>query len=473
MKKISQCRACGSTSLRPAFVIESAAASAGGDVRRGEANLARGLFGGEGFAASGASAYRYVRCDSGQNAEACGLVQNERLGAAPMAPPPSGLYRSNRSHLRAVATEALELVSGRDCAALDIGCSDGTLLSFYPRWVERYGVDRADVVEQIGAWAWRARAAFPSIEIDRALGDRKFDIVTAISVLEEVDEPRAFLARIKALLAPDGVLALETLYAPMTLTRTSVEAVMDGKAALYSLGALERLLRECDLKIFRGAVTDKNGGSVRLFACHADVDAYDFDPWYERLARLWDEENALALHMPAPYQAFQGRAEEARAAFADFMVAARRRGEVAHIVGAGEAAREIFHWAGPGVSAIEAAVAPNDVAGDAADGARLCPGGPPLVSEAESRALEPDYFIAPSALKREMLERWREPILRGATFLFPTPTPHIVDAGNYAAELGKSLADGDGAGGVETLRAILSAAGGLRVVADAGARKRA
>ncbi len=152
----------------------------------------------------------------------------------------------------------------------------------------------------------------------------------------------------------------------------------------------------------------------------------------------------------------------------------RRRGEVAHLIGAGPAAVELFHWAGPGMSSIEAAVAPNDVAGDAADGARLCPGGPALINEAEARAIEPDYFIAPTALKREMLERWREPILRGAKFLFPTPTPHIVDAGNYAAEFGKSLADGDNAGGVETLRSILSAAGGLRVVADsAEERKRA
>ncbi|MEZ5917432.1 MAG: hypothetical protein R3C40_07705 [Parvularculaceae bacterium] len=71
-------------------------------------------------------------------------------------------YRSVRSGAR-YGDGGAELISGRDCAALDIGCSDGTLLSFYPRWVDRYGVDTLDDVDQIGSWAWSAKAAFPSM----------------------------------------------------------------------------------------------------------------------------------------------------------------------------------------------------------------------------------------------------------------------------------------------------------------------
>ncbi|MEZ5928478.1 MAG: hypothetical protein R3C55_08375 [Parvularculaceae bacterium] len=90
--------------------------------------------------------------------------------------------------------------------------------------------------------------------------------MTAASVLEYVAEPRAFFARIKSLLASDGVLALKKRSdSPMTLTRTAVEPFIGGAVAVYSLGVLERLLRECELKIFRGALTDKEGGSVRLY----------------------------------------------------------------------------------------------------------------------------------------------------------------------------------------------------------------
>lgn len=444
MKKIGHCRACGSRALSPAFSLAGLGPVAG---RRA------------------GSGVEFVYCDPARDARACGLVQSalEDPADGPQSEH-SGKYASNRNQLRQAATEALELISGRDCAALDIGCSDGALLSFYPRWVERFGVDPAPAVEEIGDWAWSARAEFPSAEIDRAFGAKKFDIITAISVLETVAEPRAFLARIKSLLAADGVAVVETLYLPMVLARTSIEAAA-GAGAIYSLGALERLFRDCGLKVFRGAMTEKAGGSIRLFAAHAEVDDYDFDPWYERLARLWDEENALSLRSRQPYQAFERRAEEAAAGFRALLKKIRAEGGTAHLAGSGPEARAVLALAGPEARTFSAVIA--DAREDASS-FRL-----PTVTENESRAAEPDFLAAPATHKREMLERWRETILLGGKLLFATPSPHVVDNRNYAAELARTLASGDGAGGVETLRAILGASGAPRIVAERPAAKSA
>jgi 2-polyprenyl-3-methyl-5-hydroxy-6-metoxy-1,4-benzoquinol methylase len=455
VKKITQCRACGSSALSSAFSIENGSGDAG------RKNFIGGNRGGDA---------QFVFCDPTKDAHACGLVQNayQVEGERPRRSAPSGIHRSVRSNLRSLATEGLELISGRDCAALDIGCSDGTLLSFYPRWVDRYGVDTSDDADQIGSWAWSAKAAFPSPDLDRAFAGKKFDLITAASVLEEIDEPRAFFARIKSLLPRDGVLALETLYAPLVLTRNGADSMAGGVSAIYSLGVLERLLRDCDLKIFRGALTEKDGGSIRLFITHDDADDYDFDPWYERLAQLWDEENALVLRTCQPYQAFENRVEEVQADFERLMVEIANRDETAHLVGAEAAAVMLRHWAGKGARAIEAAIGAVD-----ADAARRLPGNISVIPESESRQIEPDYLIAPASLKREMLERWRENILKGMKLIFVTPQLTVVHAGNYAAEYGKSLGSSDGAAGAENLRSILSAAGGLRLVADRGDRKTA
>lgn len=405
----------------------------------------------------------FVVCDPSKDIHACGLLQNALANEAPRKRiAPSGAFRTTRSSLRSLATEGLELISGRDCAALDIGCSDGTLLSFYPRWVDRYGVDPSDDVDQIGDWSWSAKAAFPSADLDRAFAGKKFDLITASSVLEEVNEPRAFFARVKSLLTEDGVFALETLYAAMTLTRTAADAFASGVNAVYSISVLERILRDCDLKIFRGSLTEKEGGSIRLFITHAESSDYDFDPWFERLAQLWDEENALSLRTRAPYQAFENRVDLARRAFADMMAKIEANDEKAHLFGADAGATMLYAWAGKHARAIEAVIGFDEIP----EGARLVTGGPSIIPESEARAIEPDYLIAPPSLKREILERWRDPILRGAKILFATPTPHVVSAGNYAAEFGKSLTGGDGAGGSESLRSILSAAGGLRLVVD-------
>lgn len=448
MKRIVNCRACGSAALSPAFTLEN----------MGAEPARKGILGRQ-----KSEAVEFVVCDPSKDIHACGLLQNAFANEAPRKRiAPSGAFRTTRSSLRSLATEGLELISGRDCAALDIGCSDGTLLSFYPRWVDRYGVDPSDDVDQIGDWSWSAKAAFPSADLDRAFAGKKFDLITASSVLEEVNEPRAFFARVKSLLTEDGVFALETLYAAMTLTRTAADAFASGVNAVYSISVLERILRDCDLKIFRGNLTEKDGGSIRLFITHAESSDYDFDPWFERLAQLWDEENALSLRTRAPYQAFENRVDLARRAFSDLMAKVVANDEKAHLFGADAGATMLYAWAGKHAKAIEAVIGFDEIP----DGARLVTGGPSIIPESESRAIEPDYLIAPPSLKREILERWRDPILRGAKILFATPTPHVVSAGNYAAEFGKSLTGGDGAGGSESLRSILSAAGGLRLVAD-------
>lgn len=448
MKRIANCRACGSAALSPAFTLDN----------MGAEPARKGLLGRQ-----KSEPVEFVVCDPSKDIHACGLLQNALANESPRKRiAPSGAFRTTRSSLRSLATEGLELISGRDCAALDIGCSDGTLLSFYPRWVDRYGVDPSDDVDQIGDWSWSAKAAFPSADLDRAFAGKKFDLITASSVLEEVNEPRAFFARVKSLLTEDGVFALETLYAAMTLTRTAADAFASGVNAVYSISVLERILRDCDLKIFRGSLTEKEGGSIRLFITHAESSDYDFDPWFERLAQLWDEENALSLRTRAPYQAFENRVDLARRAFADMMAKIEANDEKAHLFGADAGATMLYAWAGRRARAIEAVIGFDEIP----EGARLVTGGPSIIPESEARAIEPDYLIAPPSLKREILERWRDPILRGAKILFATPTPHIVSAGNYAAEFGKSLTGGDGAGGSESLRSILSAAGGLRLVVD-------
>lgn len=447
MKTITECRACGSKALTPAFSLP-AALPLDGQKRVG-------------FARRRHPATDFVLCDMSKDAQACGLLQSA-IASQFGCDAPSGGYAATRSHLRAAATEALELISGRDCAALDIGCNDGTLLSFYPRWVERYGVDPSGLIDHIGDWAKTAKTPFPSASFDRTFGDMKFDIITAVSVLEWLDEPRAFFARAKSLLAPDGVLIVETLHAPLILARTSIEPVIGGVSAIYSLGALERIVRDCDLKIFRGALTDKEGGSIRLFITHAGVEEHDFDPWYERLAQLWDEENALSLRSAQPYQAFERRALKAREDFIALLEDMAARGEIAHLLGAGAHSEALLAWAGEARRVVTASVA---------GGERFSVGGLDVISETESRAAEPDILIAPAALKREMLERWRESILLGGRMLLASPEPHLVHAQNYVAELARTLATGDGAGETQSLRTILRAVGGPRLVADNGAAR--
>ena len=446
MKKIQQCRACGSKALSPAFTM-----SMGAPVNQ--------------IWRKSKDDSEFVLCDPSIDARACGLLQSayEENVVTPMI---SARHASNRDHLRAVATEALEMISGRDCAALDIGCNDGTLLSYYPRWVERHGVDVSEVANEIGDWAWTACSNFPSPDLEKAFGDKKFDIVTAVSVLEYCDQPKELISAIRDRMTDDGVFVVETLYSPVILTRNAVEAMQSGISAMYSLAVLEWMLRDAGFKVFKGAITGKAGGSIRLFACLQENTEFDFDPWTERLARLWDEENALAMRAVQPYQSFETRMDEVKAATIAQLEEMAGRGEKVHILGADAQTEAMLRWIGPASTVIVAAVDTNE----SRDRNKLGEKGPRIISETDSRAAEPDCYIAPSRFKRETLERWREAILLGARVMFVTPVPHIVSSMNFSTEYGKAISSGDGPAGTETLRTILSTAGGPRLIVENPAR---
>ena len=450
-KKKPTCIACGSHHLTPVQLMPNS--SKGSPVP---------LF------SHGAKDASFGLCDPMENSRACGLLQSlhhedqqESL--------PSSTFRVTRDHLRCAATEALELISGRDCAALDIGCNDGTLLSFYPQWVERFGVDTDASVSNIGEWAWSAQANYPSQELDEAFGTKMFDIITCISTLEYCQDPAELLNAIKARLVPDGVVVLETLYAPVVISSTQVDSLAPSLCGLYTLNVLEDLARRAGLKIFKGALTGKDGGSIRLFLTHAEQDEFDFEPWSERLAKLWDEETVLALRDRAPYQAFRNRADSARETLQNTLRDFSKRADIVCLLGTDENSQCLIKWLGKEACVIRHVVDYGSIAqSEPSSKSALapCPKGlnAKVISPEQVDALSPDVLIAPARHKREMLEQWRDFIFAGGQMLFASPEPFIVHAGNYSAEYGKVIAQGDGAGGVETLRAILHASGGPRLI---------
>ena len=96
--------------------------------------------------------------------------------------------------------------------ALDVGCGAGLLAEPLARMGAK--VTAVDAVPELIAAA-KVHAAGAGLEIDyRAVGvealDGRFDLVTAMEVVEHVADPRAFVASLAARLAPGGLLILST-----------------------------------------------------------------------------------------------------------------------------------------------------------------------------------------------------------------------------------------------------------------------
>ena len=425
---ISQCRSCGSRALTPVL----------------------SLGGGNGWAI----------CDPEKDPTACGLLQ--RLWDMPKPDVHEiAVSRTGRHRLRATTTGVMEMISARDSKALDIGCGDGTLLTYLPRWIECCGIDRHPVPPGPGREAGTfVRGDFPSKSAMRQLGKvggrEKFDIITAISVLGEQDDPLDFLQAVRQLLARDGVAVIETPYASLALMRNNPSAFHAEAQALYSLQALENLVTRAGLKIVRGGMTETAGGSLRVYLSHEECHDYTDTMWLNQLARLWDEEASLALDAPQTYQAFSWRMERNRQQAQEWIAGLKRTGSHIHLIGADAGSLFLADWVGLDRDVVSAVISRDPDL----HGCQVKLGGGMVDILCEREQLEPlpvpDAIIAPAGLRREALEHWREAIFEGAELAFLSPDFARVTDRNYGAELGKALAVTDGPGSVDTLRAVLA-----------------
>lgn len=105
---------------------------------------------------------------------------------------------------------ALRPLTGR--AALDVGCGAGLLTEPLARLGAHVtGIDAApELIEAARTHAGQAGLAIRYVAGEVAALDGRFDLVTALEVVEHVADPAAFVAALADRLTPDGLLVMST-----------------------------------------------------------------------------------------------------------------------------------------------------------------------------------------------------------------------------------------------------------------------
>jgi 2-polyprenyl-3-methyl-5-hydroxy-6-metoxy-1,4-benzoquinol methylase len=369
-----------------------------------------------------------VRCDATIDEKACGLLQMEHS-----VPPEilysaywyrSGTNNTMRNHLRGIVEEAMGFVDKQSIKVLDIGCNDGTLLSFYPSGYQLYGIDPSDVAQEIDTnKAIVIRDIFPSNELYAITGQDKFDIITSIAMFYDLEDPIAFTNGIKTILSTDGIWIFEMSYMPTMLKMNSYDTICHEHLEYYSLAVIENLLKRCDMKIFNVSHNDINGGSLRCYATHINNYKYKSEEFSSNIAEMHRKEFDLELDTDKPYKNFQDRINVHKADLQGLLRKLKGEGKAIHIYGASTKGNTILQWCDIDNSTIDYAAERNpDKYGASTLGTNI-----PIVSEAESRAMKPDYYlILPWHFKAEFIERERETLTKGIGLIFPLPTIEII-----------------------------------------------
>jgi len=411
------CRICGSSQLSPVLSLGDQYIAGAFAEPGGEQPVQRAI------------PLELVRCDMTRDEEACGLIQTKHTVPGAILYHSywyrSGINRTMTVNLHGIAQAAQDLVGLKPGdLVVDIGCNDGTLLDGYsadnisslgydPSDVSRYAVEKGyDVVNDF----------FSAGPFKERYAERKAKVVTSIAMFYDLERPRDFVADVAAVLARDGVWVMELHYLPAMLEMNSFDAIVHEHLEYYSLAVLERLFAEEGLEVVNAELNDINGGSIRLFIGHAGQLQRSAEHT-RNLSRLRIREFELALDSEVPYEEFRRNSEKVRDDLSALLRKLKSEGKSVHVYGASTKGNTILQYAGIDSSLVSHAADRNpDKWGSETIATRI-----PIISEEDSRAMKPDYYLAlPWHFLEEFLDRESEFLERGGKFIVPLPEVRIV-----------------------------------------------
>jgi hypothetical protein len=335
----------------------------------------------------------------------------------------SGLNRSMVDHLTTKIHELerfVELAPGE--AVLDIGSNDATSLKAYQTLgLKRIGIDPTgrkfarfypDDVTLI--------PDFFSAAAYRASGAPAPRIVTSIAMFYDLEDPVAFAREVESILAPGGVWHFEQSYMPSMLRLGSYDTVCHEHLEYYSVGVVQGILKAAGMRIIDIKMNGVNGGS---FAATAAREADARSGSQAVVEWLLEQEERLGLQTPRPYRDFEERVFRHRADLRRLLEALQSDGKKVFGYGASTKGNVVLQFCDIGPELLPCIAEVNEEKFGA-----FTPGtGIPIVSEAEARAMAPDYFLVlPWHFRDGIVRREAEFLARGGRLIFPFPDIEIV-----------------------------------------------
>src|SRR5215469_8842980 len=305
---------------------------------------------------------------------------------------------------------------------LDIGSNDCTSLKAYATpGLKRIGIDPTGLkFKQYYPDDVALIPDFFSAANFREVSDRPARIVTSIAMFYDLDDPIAFARDIASILAPDGLWHFEQSYMPAMLRTTAYDTICHEHLEYYSLGVVQTILDAADLKLIDVQMNGVNGGS---FAVSAAPKASARPANRAVIDWLLGQEERMGLGTVRPFREFEDRVFRHRDDLMRLLQALEADGK--RVLGYGASTKGNVALQFCGVTTKE--LAPIAEVNPEKFG-RVTPGTHiPIVSEAEAKAMNPDYFLVlPWHFKDGILQREREFAAQGGKFIFPFPEIEII-----------------------------------------------
>lgn len=417
-KRIDRCRVCGSSDLTEVLSL-------------GEQFLASSFV--KSNADNPLATVRFpltlVLCDRAKNPKGCGLLQLRETVRRDL------LYRKYfyrsatnpmmHSALQEIAQELMTRIPLTDGdAVLDIGCNDGTMLTFFPASLRRFGIDPAENISPLKNLdpSIRILTDYFSQEAARKVsgGVETFKAIASIAMFYDLDDPNSFVRDVKILLHPEGIWCIQLSWLYDVIRNMNFFDICHEHLVYYSLGTLRALLALHDLEIIDASTNPVNGGSLRVFVRHKKAGL----PISPNVQRILDEEIAFGLNEPADtFHEFGKKISDLKQNIVGYLRKEKGRGGAVVGLGASTKGNVLLQYFGIGKELMPYLCDRNPEK----IGLRTLGTDIEVIAEERMRAMHPSCLLVLIwFFREELLKREREYLDKGGVMLFPMPHPTLV-----------------------------------------------
>jgi SAM-dependent methyltransferase len=313
---------------------------------------------------------------------------------------------------------------GADSLAVELASNDGYLLQhFLPLGVPVLGIEpAANVAEAARKRNVPTLVEFFGTALARRLVDegKRADLIAGNNVLAQVPDLNDFVAGMKILLAPDGVITLEFPHLMRLMAENQFDTIYHEHFSYFSFVTIGRMAERHGLKVIDVERLRTHGGSLRVYLAHVGS-ARAPSP---HVQQLLDEEIGAGFLQIETYARFAEQVRNTKRRLLSFLIDCKDRGKRICAYGAPGKGNTLLNYCGIGTDFIDFAVDRNPY-----KHGRFTPGMhiPIRPVEAIDEA-KPDYLLVlPWNLKDEIVHQMRHVADWGGRFIIPIPEVHVVD----------------------------------------------
>lgn len=370
-----------------------------------------------------------VKCKAEKGKKSCGLVQlrhsydlkelyGDNYGYR------SGLNKSMVGHLqkKVKKIEGMIDLKPKDLV-IDIGSNDSTLLQGYSgkdlillgidptgKKFSEYYPDRVHLIPDFFS-AQSIRDVFPG---------KKAMVITSIAMFYDLESPMSFMREIKEVLSDNGIWVFEQSYLPRMIDANAYDTICHEHLEYYSLKQIKWMTDRIGFKIIDVEVSNINGGS---FSVTVSKECSPYRPKNLVVEKILSDEESKGLNNFKPYEEFTRRVFRHRDQLLEFIQKLKSDRKKLLGYGASTKGNVILQFCKLTEKDIPFIAEVNENKFGCYTPGTLIP----IISEAEAKAMKPDYFmVLPWHFRENIINREKEYLNSGGKLFFPLPELQVI-----------------------------------------------